>query len=201
MNKFWYHGTLDQNIAKFNSFAHFGSRSAACDAAAKKYYESLYWPKGKTKHYHVGIPGFYKVRVELDDVNIITLKDWGSSDIRGIIYALSDYFSEKKDCGFNAACCKFMEMNSGAGKNTKFTGVDLILDVLNQRSIQAVKYLNAIEGHECGYSLCIIDPSVIHQSPILEHHFFEVDEWALACQKEESDPRCLINASGMIGDA
>ena len=179
---YWYHGSLTNNILKFQRLTHFGSMLSAADAVARKYLESKQFPSNFIKDYHKGEPGYYRVELFITENNCLSLKDWGAPDLRGIVVRLAKYYADDGDSIFEGLKRKLLKDNCSKLPDSELIGADRIFQELECRNIKAIKYPNMIEGNGNETSICVVDPSIIGK--ISKHMEFEDDIWSNALEKE-----------------
>lgn len=89
MEKIFYHGSLINDIEKFNPFSHFGSKLGATEAVFRRL--------------HLGEKGFpvlYKVTINIPDHKTIEIPDWASPRPRDLAKALASHFSDDREKRF-----------------------------------------------------------------------------------------------------
>lgn len=159
-----FHGSLHNNINTFNTFAHFGSRKAAAEAA----YRHIHFGKAGTPH-------LYEVTISLAKANTINIKDWSSAQPINLATALDEYYSPKKIFSFKDVCDS-ISISEARDQSLFKSQFNKLYELLISLGVKGIYYPNAVEGNYGEKTLCLVDVSCISKVRKMDFTQQELDD-------------------------
>lgn len=159
-----FHGSLHSNINTFNTFAHFGSRKAAAEAAYRHIHN------GK-----IGIPHLYEVTISLAETSTINIEDWASARPKQLAIALDKHYSLQNIFCFKKVCddIPIIEARDNSLFKSHFSK---IYNELIPLGVKGIYYPNVVEGNYGESTLCLVDVSCISKVQSITFTQQELDD-------------------------
>ncbi|WP_462181105.1 hypothetical protein [Pseudoalteromonas gelatinilytica] len=143
MEKIFYHGSLINDIEKFNPFSHFGSKLAATEAAFRRLHLG-----------EKGSPTLYKTTINIPADKTIEMPDWASPRPRDLAEALALHFSDDRAEQFQSIVSNISIREAGdlSLRLSLFERIKVKL----LPNIKGIYYKNEHEGIYGEKTLCLV---------------------------------------------